>query len=99
VTRQAPSRILRHDADTGANLNPCQNGRCTSEALARVLYTDGVTEARREAELLGEQRVLETVRGLCGRSAQKVAEDVRDAALAYAGKLRDDLQVAVLRRA
>jgi anti-sigma regulatory factor (Ser/Thr protein kinase) len=64
-----------------------------------VLYTDGVTEARRGAELLGEQRLLETVRGLRGRSAQEVAEGVRDAALAFAGKLRDDLQVVVLRRA
>ncbi len=64
-----------------------------------VFYTDGVTEARRGAELLGEQRLFETVRGLRGRSAQEVAEDVREAALAFAGKLRDDLQVVVLRRA
>jgi serine phosphatase RsbU (regulator of sigma subunit) len=64
-----------------------------------VFYTDGVTEARRGAELLGEQRLFETVRRLRGRSAQEVAEDVREAALAFAGKLRDDLQVVVLRRA
>ena len=64
-----------------------------------MLYTDGVTEARRGAELLGEHRLLETVRGLRGRSAQEVAEGARDTALAFAGKLRDDLQVVVLRRA
>ena len=64
-----------------------------------VLYTDGVTEARRDGELLGEQRLLEIVGGLRGRSAQEVAEGVRDAALAFAGRLRDDLQVVVLRLA
>ena len=62
-----------------------------------MLYTDGVTEARREGELLGEKRLLEIVSGLRGRSAQEVADGVRDAALAFAGQLRDDLQVVVLR--
>ena len=61
-----------------------------------VLYTDGVTEAPRgDGELLGEQRLLEIVAGLRGGSAQEVAEGVRDAALAFAGRLRDDLQVVV----
>jgi PAS domain S-box-containing protein len=64
-----------------------------------VLYTDGVTEARRAGELLGEARLLEIVAGLRGRSAQDVAATVRDAALAFAGQLRDDLQVVVLRLA
>jgi PAS domain S-box-containing protein len=62
-----------------------------------VLYTDGVTEARRGTELLGERRLLEIVAGLRGRSAQEVAEGVRDAALAFASQLRDDVQVVVLR--
>jgi PAS domain S-box-containing protein len=62
-----------------------------------VLYTDGVTEARRQGELLGEDRLLATVDGLRGRRAQEVAEGVRDAALEFAGRLRDDLQVVVLR--
>ena len=64
-----------------------------------VLYTDGVTEARRGTELLGEKRLLEVVDGLRGRSAQEVAEGVRDAALDFAGRLRDDLQVVALRLA
>jgi serine phosphatase RsbU (regulator of sigma subunit) len=65
-----------------------------------VLYTDGVTEARRDGELLGERRLLEIVAGLRGRSAQEVADGVRDAALAFAGgRLNDDLQVVVLRLA
>jgi serine phosphatase RsbU (regulator of sigma subunit) len=64
-----------------------------------VLDTDGVTEARRGAELLGEKRLLEVVADLRGSSAQEVAAGVRDAALAFAGRLRDDLQVVVLRLA
>ncbi len=64
-----------------------------------VLYTDGVTEARHGTELLGEQRLLEIVTGLRGCSAQEVAEGVRDAALEFAVRLRDDLQVVVLRLA
>ena len=64
-----------------------------------VLYTDGVTEARRGLELLGETRLLEIVAGLRGRPVQEVADGVRDAALAFADKLSDDLQVVVLRLA
>jgi PAS domain S-box-containing protein len=65
-----------------------------------VLYTDGVTEARRDGELLGERRLLEIVEGLRGRSAQEVAEGVRDAAADFAkDRLHDDLQVVVLRLA
>ena len=64
-----------------------------------VLYTDGVTEARRGAELLGEARLLEIAADLRGGSAQEVADGVRDAALAFAGQLHDDLQVVVLRLA
>ncbi len=62
-----------------------------------VLYTDGVTEARRGRELLGERRLLEIVAGLWGRPAQGVAEGVCDSVLAFAGSLRDDLQIVVLR--
>ncbi len=64
-----------------------------------VLYTDGVTEARRDGELFGEPRLLEAVSGLRGRSAQEVAEGVSSAALDFAGQLSDDLQVVVLRLA
>ena len=65
-----------------------------------VLYTDGVTEARRDGELLGERRLLEIVEGLRGRSAQEVTDGVRDAASEFAdGRLRDDMQVVVLRLA
>jgi serine phosphatase RsbU (regulator of sigma subunit) len=64
-----------------------------------VLYTDGVTEARRERELFGEERLVAAVAGLRGRSAQELADGVRDAALAFAGRLGDDLQIVTLRLA
>ena len=64
-----------------------------------VLYTDGVTEARRDGEQFGDERLLEAACGLRGRPAQEVAEGVRDAALDFAGKLKDDLQIVVVRLA
>lgn len=78
-------------------LPPARLGPTLEDYL--VLYTDGVTEARRGGELFGEQRLLEVVGGLRGRSAQELAEGVRDAVLDFAGRLRDDLQAVVLRLA
>jgi PAS domain S-box-containing protein len=77
----------------------CNHAMLTLEDYL-VLYTDGVTEARRGGELLGERRLLGIVSGLRGRSAQEVADGVRDAASDFAdGRLSDDLQVVVLRLA
>jgi PAS domain S-box-containing protein len=61
-----------------------------------MLYTDGVTEARRGAELFGEARLLEAVEALRGGTAEEMAQGIADAALGF-GQLRDDLQVVVLR--
>ena len=64
-----------------------------------VFYTDGVTEARHDGDLFGEERLVELVAGLRGRSAQDVANGVRLGALAFADQLHDDLEVVVLRLA
>jgi serine phosphatase RsbU (regulator of sigma subunit) len=64
-----------------------------------LLYTDGVTEARRGRECFGEKRLVDLVCRLRRRSAQEVAEAVRAAALEFAGSLRDDLHVVCLRLA
>ena len=64
-----------------------------------VLYTDGVTEARSDGRLFGDERLVRVTGGLYGRSAQELAEGVREAALAFASQLRDDLQVVALRLA
>jgi sigma-B regulation protein RsbU (phosphoserine phosphatase) len=64
---------------------------------ALVLYTDGVTEARRGRQLFGYERLVEVVSALRGRTVQELAEGVRDAAIGFAGKLKDDLRVAAFR--
>jgi serine phosphatase RsbU (regulator of sigma subunit) len=63
-----------------------------------VLYTDGVTEARRAGELFGEARLVDAARQLHGAPPQAMAEGVSAAAAAFASRLMDDLEVLVIRR-
>jgi len=62
-----------------------------------VLYTDGVTEARRGRELFGYERLVEAVSALRDSSVQELAVGARDAAVGFAGRLRDDLHVVAFR--
>jgi PAS domain S-box-containing protein len=62
-----------------------------------VFYTDGVSEARHDIELFGEERLMKTVLALRERSPQELTEGLRDAVTEFAGRLRDDLQVLALR--
>ena len=64
-----------------------------------VLYTDGVTEARRDGELYGEKRLVSAIAGLRGRSAQELSEGLLDEVTTYAERLADDIQVVTLRLA
>ena len=65
---------------------------------AIVLYTDGVTEARREGELFGERRLRDVLDGCAGRPARETAEAVENAVTGFhGGPLDDDLAVMVLR--
>jgi serine phosphatase RsbU (regulator of sigma subunit) len=64
-----------------------------------VLYTDGLTEARRDGELFGEQRLLRTLSGLHDLPLETILERARDAALEHAGKLSDDLHILAFRLA
>ena len=65
---------------------------------ALVLYTDGITEARRNGDLYGAERLATTLAGLADQPAGAVADGVVDAALAFQGSLpRDDIAVIVLR--
>lgn len=67
-----------------------------SECL--ILYTDGLTDARRESRFLGEAGVIDAARHLVGKSAQDTADGLSTAATDFAGgKLGDDLMVVVLR--
>ena len=65
---------------------------------ALVLYTDGATEARRDGELYGEQRLIRTLCSATDRRPSALVERLRDAVTSYAGELQDDLQILALRR-
>ena len=69
-----------------------------SRGEALVLYTDGLTEARRNGELFGDERLLELFRGDAQRDPETLVRRARDAALEFAGELTDDLQILALRR-
>jgi PAS domain S-box-containing protein len=65
---------------------------------ALVFYTDGVTDARGPAGMLGEQRLREVVGSCSGLNADAIAARVEAAALELQdGVPRDDIAVVVLR--
>ena len=64
-----------------------------------VLYTDGVTEARRSRELFGERRLLRALRGLHDVDLAALPEALLERVLAFSGgSLRDDTVIVALRR-
>jgi serine phosphatase RsbU (regulator of sigma subunit) len=64
-----------------------------------VLYTDGVIEARRDAELYGDERLDELLAAKHGLPAHALAAAVAEGARGFAGgDLSDDLAVVVIRR-
>jgi serine phosphatase RsbU (regulator of sigma subunit)/HAMP domain-containing protein len=64
-----------------------------------LLYTDGLSEARRGKELFGIDRVVEAFGGFRGVPVGDVATGIAEAAIAFAGGgLSDDLAVVVLER-
>jgi PAS domain S-box-containing protein len=65
---------------------------------ALVLYTDGVTEARRGDEFFDVPRLVDLLKGLAGAGAEEIAERVMDTALEFQGnEPRDDIAVVALR--
>ncbi len=65
-----------------------------------IFYTDGVTEAEnRDGGMFGEGRLYAVIDAAAGRSANEVAEAIRDAVAAFAGEAPqfDDITVVVLR--
>ena len=63
-----------------------------------VLYTDGLTEARRNGKVFGEKRLLEVLDAASAEGPQELATRLKEAVVAYAGELKDDLQILVVRR-
>lgn len=71
---------------------------CLAPGEALVLYTDGVTEARRDGEFFGEKRLLKILGMAQDKKPQHLIERVQNAVIAYAGELGDDLEILALRR-
>jgi len=64
-----------------------------------VFYADGVTETRHHGQLFGEDRDVKTVCSMGPLEAPAITEGLNDQASRFAGRLRDDLQLLVLRLA
>jgi phosphoserine phosphatase RsbU/P len=63
-----------------------------------VLYTDGVTEARRGREEFGEERLIELLGRFAGSTAAELTAAVEDEVLAFQeGVARDDIAVLAIR--
>ncbi len=68
---------------------------------ALVMYTDGVTDARdRDRGFYGDDRLLATVRGVCGRPAAEIVQAIMDDVRAFRGDADpfDDLTLLVVER-
>lgn len=64
-----------------------------------VLYTDGISEARRGVEMFDTAGIESVLRERCGLGAREVAKALLDAASEWAeGNLRDDAAVVVVQR-
>jgi PAS domain-containing protein len=65
-----------------------------------VLYTDGVSEARRGGDELGEEGIRDRLRALAGAGAAGIARGLEEAAVRFSGgSPRDDLAIVVVRAA
>jgi phosphoserine phosphatase RsbU/P len=63
-----------------------------------VLYTDGVTEARRDNEFFGQQRLRSTIASCADTAAQQIADGIVAAAIDFQdGYARDDIAVLVIK--
>jgi len=64
-----------------------------------VLFTDGVTEARRGGEFLGEERLLRLIAKMTKTPTQRIPQRLLDKALEFAeGHLRDDTVILCVAR-
>jgi serine phosphatase RsbU (regulator of sigma subunit) len=65
---------------------------------ALVLYTDGVTDERRDGEPFGEDRLKDVLGGLGGVSAQPIADGIVEAVADFStGRQQDDVAVLVIK--
>lgn len=95
---EAPAAVGRHGMLLGVfeatNFHDAEIPLGPGDAL--VLYTDGVTEARREREFFGESRLQACISCSAG-GARSLADGILDEVLQFqAGNARDDIVVVAL---
>ena len=73
--------------DTGATLRP-------GDSI--VLYTDGVTEARRAGEFFGEERLVQVITSTAGAASDTAAALLDEVIRFQAGHPRDDIAVVAI---
>jgi sigma-B regulation protein RsbU (phosphoserine phosphatase) len=98
----APRPLARTGVPLGILEEDCQEQIAElAPGDALVLYTDGVTEAQSDEQgPYGEQRLLEGITARLAWPAQKIVAEVMDDVLAFAGGgPRDDMTLALLKRA
>ena len=63
-----------------------------------ILYTDGVTDERRNSDAFGEVRLHEALSELAGAGAQRIADGVVDAVVGFrTGQPRDDIAILTIK--
>jgi len=100
--RQGATELLTVGSPLAGALDSAEftNGEMTLETGdTLVLYTDGVTEAKRDGELFGEDRLVEFVRGMPPTPVKKVPAAVFDEVLRFTGgTLSDDVAIVSVAR-
>jgi sigma-B regulation protein RsbU (phosphoserine phosphatase) len=89
-----PGRLI----GMAATANVSETVALLSPGDTMVLYTDGLSEGRQGPELFGDARIAEVLGACSGRSAQKTADALVAAVLAFQdGRARDDIAVVVVK--
>lgn len=92
---------------TGQILGPFRNARYRVESTMLekndvvVIYTDGITEARRiDGAIYGEQRLIERIQALAEKSAQEICETLMKEVEAFSdgAEYSDDKTIVVIKR-
>ncbi|MEN6371921.1 MAG: MASE3 domain-containing protein [Armatimonadota bacterium] len=64
-----------------------------------VLYTDGITEARSEGNMFGQEGLIESIKECAKGSPQEIAQHIHErASLQAKGIVQDDVAIVVIRR-
>jgi sigma-B regulation protein RsbU (phosphoserine phosphatase) len=97
--RQLAGQGMLLGAFPAIRLDECEVTLAPGDSL--VLYTDGVTEARSEADLFDEARLEAVLAGCLSASAGQIAQGILDAVNEFTGSLpqSDDMTLVVIQRA